>query len=247
MSRAIRTTTIFFAIFAWSVAALSQQEATSSSLSSGWAKVIELKGEVQVQLPTQSLVPASREMILPSGSSIQTKKGSVLLSLQDGSEVLVKGNSSVLLKSPTESDHRFFEVLVGKIRAAVKKRLQGAPSFRLGTPTAVITVRGTQFEVAVKKNLSTEVTVYEGLVEVAGVGYQGAPRLLGPGFFINVPPTGVPSHPRRMIQNDDSLQRGDGREDDRYNQQTRNRTTEDDRLPTSRTGTSSGEHEGPED
>lgn len=114
------------------------------SVNAGWAKVITLKGEVQVQLPAQILVPASREMILPAGSSILTKKGSALLQLSDGSEVLVKSNSSVLLKSPERNEHQYLELLLGKIRAAVRKRMQGAPSFRLGTPTAVITVRGTQ-------------------------------------------------------------------------------------------------------
>ncbi len=242
----IRISALFAVIAICGQLVLAQNQGSDSSpVSAGWAKVIELKGEVQVQLPSQSIVPASREMILPAGTSIQTKKGSALLSLQDGSEVLVKGNSSVLLKSPYESEHRYFEVLMGKIRAAVKKRLQGAPSFRLGTPTAVITVRGTQFEVAVGKNFTTEVTVYEGLVEVSGMNYQGPPLLLGPGFFVNVPRTGIPSQPRRTIQSDDRLQHGDGRDDDRLNQ-TRERSG-DDRSPSSRTASSGGEHETPDD
>ena len=138
-----------------------QDTQSSGSVSTGWAKLIEMKGEVQVQLPAQALFPASREMILPAGSSLQTKKGSALLQLSDGSEVLVKSNSSVLLKSPAENEHRYFELLLGKIRATIKKRVQGEPNFRLGTPTAVITVRGTQFKVEVNNKLVTSVVVYE--------------------------------------------------------------------------------------
>ncbi len=230
-----------FALLTMSAAA---QTEDPNSLSTGWAKVIELKGEVQVQLPAKTLVPASREMILPPGTAIQTKKGSTLLQLEDGSEVLVRKNSSVLIKSPSEDDHRFFEVLLGKIRAAVKKRLQGAPSFRLGTPTAVITVRGTQFEVSVAKNQLTEVTVYEGLVEVSGIGYSGPPMMLGPGYYIDVPATGVPTRPRRTLNTDDRLQSG-GRS---YSGQERDRgDNNDNREETTRTPSSSGEHETPDD
>lgn len=228
------------------IAFASAAYAQTNILSTNTARVLELKGDVQVQLPAQTLVPASREMMLPAGTSILTKKGSALLRLQDGSEVLVKGNSTVLLKSPDENDHRYLEVLLGKIRAAVKKRLEGSPSFRLGTPTAVITVRGTQFEVAVNKSMSTEVVVYEGLVEVAGIAYSGPPILLGPGYMINVPRTGAPSRPQRTVLGDDRLQRNGGRDDDRYGGQSTFGQS-DDRLPTSRPATASGgEHEGPD-
>ena len=54
----------------------------------------------------------------------------------------------------------------GKILAQVQKRFGNAPSFRMGTPTAVITVRGTRFEVEVNKKNKTVVDVYEGVVAV---------------------------------------------------------------------------------
>jgi ferric-dicitrate binding protein FerR (iron transport regulator) len=238
------------ALLAWSSVALAQSETnTPEPVSTGWAKVIEFKGDVAVQLPAQTLVAASREMILPAGTSVQTRKGSALLQLEDGSEVLVKSNSSVLLKSPAESDHHYFELLLGQIRAAVKKRIHGVPSFRLGTPTAVITVRGTQFEVTVKKNRATSVVVYEGTVEVSGMGYVGPSVLLGPGYMIDVPPTGIPSRPQRTLEMDDQYQRGTGRLDDSLRSRSRNEQGEDDRQRTSQPSveTSSGEHESPDD
>ncbi len=249
MTRRYQLCVSFFLIFASGCLAFSQDSAASpQSLSSGWAKVIELKGEVQVQLPARTLVPASREMILPAGSSLQTKKGSALLRLEDGSEVLVKSNSSVLLKSPAEDDHRYLELLIGKIRAAVKKRLQGAPSFRLGTPTAVITVRGTQFEVNVNKNMATNVVVYEGLVEVSGMGYRGPPVLLGPGYMLSVPRTGVPSRPQRTAETDGRFDRGNGNDDNGFGRQSGMQQPSDDRQRTSQpsTQTSGGEHESPD-
>ncbi len=164
---------------------------------SGAAKLLDTRGDVRVQLPQQSFVPASREMTLPPGSTITTQKGSALLLLSDGSQILIKSNSNVLLKSPDQGDRHYLEVLLGRIRAAVTKRLQGAQPFRLGTPSAVITVRGTRFEVSVNKHLVTQIEVYEGLVEVAGFG-QGPPVLLRPGYFTDVPQNRAPEQPRSM-------------------------------------------------
>jgi hypothetical protein len=244
MSRSTQIGVIVITVLTLVSAAFSQSESASpSAVSAGWAKVIEIKGEVQVQLPTQALVPASREMILPAGTSIQTRKGSAMLRLQDGSEVLVKGNSSVLLKSPEDNDHRYLEVLLGKIRAAVKKRLEGSPSFRLGTPTAVITVRGTKFDVTVDKKMLTEVVVYEGLVEVSGIGDSARPILLGPGFMITVPRSGIPGRLQRTIEGDD---RPDRSGDDRFGGQSRSGQS-DDRQQTQRTPSQpGGEHETPD-
>ena len=128
---------------------------------------------------------------------IDTKKGSLLLDLQDGSQVLVKPNSHVLLKSPNEGKGYWLELLIGKINAKVQKRLGNAPSFRMGTPTAVITVRGTRFGVDVDKKQRTHVEVYEGLVEVAGL-FHGAPVMLRPGFSTGVEQNRDPEQPHGM-------------------------------------------------
>ncbi len=238
-----RVLSLALIVFAFGYAAWAQAAAGADSVSTGWAKRIEMKGEVQVQLPEQMLVPASRAMILPAGSSLRTKKGSALLQLSDGSEVLVKSNSSVLLKSPETDDHSYLELLLGKIRAAVKKRLQGQPNFRLGPPTAVITVRGTQFEVDVNKKLATSVVVYEGLVEVVGVGYQGSPVFVNPGYMVDVPRTGIPSRPKRTIQYDDRFPRGDG-DPYRGRSESQRAGEEDQRNTKPSISTPTGEHNG---
>src|SRR5207302_272355 len=62
------------------------------------------------------------------------------------------------------------ELLIGKVVNKIEKRLGSTPSFRMGTPTAVITVRGTRFSVEVTKKQRTEVEVFEDLVEVEGIG-----------------------------------------------------------------------------
>jgi len=154
----------------------------------GSATVADLKGDLEVHSPTGEIVPAQRGAVLAAESKIDTTKGSLLLNLQDGSQVLVKSNSHVVLKAPNGGKGYWLELLLGKISAKVQKRLGNAPSFRMGTPTAVITVRGTRFSVDVDKKQRTSVEVFEGLVEVAGF-FHGAPVMVRPGFS-----TGVEEH-----------------------------------------------------
>lgn len=176
------------------LAGASGQTAEPTTLPVGSATVAELKGAVEIHSPQGDTVTAQRGTVLGSESKIDTAKGSLLLDLQDGSQVLVKPNSHVVLKAPTEGKGYWLELLLGKINAKVQKRLGNAPSFRMGTPTAVITVRGTRFAVDVDKKQKTRVEVYEGLVEVAGF-FHGAPVMVRPGYSTGVEHDRDPEQP----------------------------------------------------
>jgi hypothetical protein len=134
-------------------------------------------------------------MTLLPDSTIETAKGSAVLNLEDGSQVLIKSNSRVVLKSPEATNGFYLQQWLGKIIVKAQKRLGNTPSFRMGTPTAVISVRGTRFEVEVKNKSRTNVSVYEGLVEVRGV--SGQPVLLGPGFSTSVQENYPPEPPAK--------------------------------------------------
>ena len=155
------------------------QTPAPTTLPVGSATIADLKGEVQIHSPQGDSVTAQRGVALAAESKIDTTKGSVLLSLEDGSQVLVKSNSHVVLKAPNQGKGYWLELLLGKINAKVQKRLGNSQSFRMGTPTAVITVRGTRFAVEVDKKERTQVEVFEGLVEVAGF-FHGAPVMVRP-------------------------------------------------------------------
>ena len=164
----------------------------------GAATIAELKGDVVLHSPQGEVLATAPGTALAPESAIETAKGSVLLNLQDGSQVLVKSNSHIVLKNPTADKGYWLELLLGKINAAIQKRLGNAPSFRMGTPTAVITVRGTRFSVSVNKKQKTSVDVFEGLVEVSGIrfGEAGPPVLLRPGFSTGVDMNRDPEQPR---------------------------------------------------
>jgi ferric-dicitrate binding protein FerR (iron transport regulator) len=111
--------------------------------------------------------------------------------------VLVKAHSNVVLKAPNEGKGYSLELFIGDVLVKVRKRLGSSPSFRMGTPTAVITVRGTRFLVEVNKR-KTIVEVFEGLVEVAGIMERSPHVLIRPGFSTGVDRDRAPEQPREM-------------------------------------------------
>ena len=196
-----------------------------TDLAVGSAVVTEVKGEVAVTSAEGSPVTAQRGTTLPPESRITTAKGSVLLQLVDGSQVLVKAHSNVVLRAPNVGRGYFLELFIGEIMVKVQKRFGTAPSFRMGTPSAVITVRGTRFEVVVTKKQKTYVDVFEGMVEVAGL-LEGSPhRFIRPGFSTGVEQNRSPEEPREMNpgganerEGGDLQSPGRGNTDDQRNQ-----------------------------
>lgn len=167
-------------------------------LASGSAVIADLKGEVSARSAEGASIQPQKGIALPAGTSVETGKGSILLSLADGSQVLVKAHTRLQLKAPETSGGNFLQLLLGNIITRVQKRLGIEPPFRMGTPSAVITVRGTRFSVEVDKKSKTYVEVYEGLVEVRGLAAPNRPVMVRPGFTINVGEQGNPEVPKSM-------------------------------------------------
>jgi ferric-dicitrate binding protein FerR (iron transport regulator) len=195
-------------------------------LPTGSAVISAVKGEVVLHSPQGSVLTAQRGLTLEAESTIETAKGSALLDLQDGSQVLVKSHSNVVLKAPSQGKGYSLELLIGNILVKVQKRLGSTPSFRMGTPTAVITVRGTRFSVEVNKKSKTIVDVFEGLVEVAGLA-EGAPHvLIRPGFSTGVEQNRAPERPHEMSPREGNGAEG-GREGEGSHQPGADRGRED--------------------
>lgn len=211
------------------------QSPQTAALPAGSATISEIKGEVVLHGPQGESLSGTRGTVLSAESSIETAKGSVLLQLPDGSQVLIKPRSRVVLKNPDQAKGLSLELLIGKVVNKITKRLGNTPSFSMGTPTAVITVRGTRFEVEVNKKLRTSVVVYDGLVEVQGFATGGPPVFVRPGFITDVDRERPPSRPRQFMDFEDNPRHGGegmdrrdqgGRQGDRDN--TTNRSGSDD-------------------
>ena len=196
---AIRST-YFCLIFFWISAGMSsaQEQQTSpapTTAAIAGATIAEWKGDIRLSLPGQLPSNPLRGEQLPPGTILDTGSGRLLLRLSDGSEVIVRAHTRLQVQQPSLTDPSYFQLLLGRIRALINKRTGGAVPFELGTPSAVIAVRGTQFDVEVNPRNVTEVDVIDGLVEVYGRNANGGSVLLEPGFSTRVGMDSGPEQP----------------------------------------------------
>ena len=183
------------------VCAAQTQVSSSPSSPAPFAGAIirEWRGDVHVRLPGTSLARPQRGQVLPAGTMVETGNGRLLLVLRtDESEILIQPHTRLVVKEPSPGAWNTLDVTLGRIRAYVRKRTGGTPPFQMGTPSAVIAVRGTRFDVEVNARGVSEIDVFDGLVEVASPGIAGASVLVSPGFSTRVgigkpPETPVPT------------------------------------------------------
>src|ERR1043166_6889026 len=180
---------------ATAVAQESSQTATASAPYAG-ATISDFKGKVSIQLPAQAFAAPVRGEILPPDTTVSTDDGRLLLKLSDGSDVLVRPHTKLLLKQPEASGWKYFQLMLGRIRTQIQKRTGGSPDFQIGTPSAVISVRGTKFDVEVDRRGFTEVDVDEGVVELEAVTGRGQSVMITAGFSSRVGMEGGPEVPR---------------------------------------------------
>jgi hypothetical protein len=183
------------AVLSFAAVAAQAAQAQGTAAPYAGALVSEWTGKVKLQLPGMGLAPPGRGEKLPAGTLIDTHDGMMVLVLEDESEILLRPHTQLVLRDPGPGHWNYFELLLGRIRASIRKRTGDAPPFQLGTPSAVIAVRGTRFDVDVSRRNVTEVDVYEGLVEVDAVAIPGASVMVQPGFSTRVGPGLAPQPP----------------------------------------------------
>jgi hypothetical protein len=132
----------------------------------GPVEVIPASGTVLTYVDSEAtaLLP-----ILKIGDQVRTgPDAQMTLELSDGSYVVVSENTTFTVEEHWGSSVRnLMRVMLGKVRFHIQK-LGGVPNpYRVNTPTALIAVRGTDFDVIVEgADATTEVRTYEGLVRV---------------------------------------------------------------------------------
>jgi hypothetical protein len=140
------------------------------------------------------------------GDEIRTGPGStVTLELPDSSYMVVHENSTLVVQDFWSSSLRgIVNLMVGKIRFYINT-LGGRPNpYRVGTPTALIAVRGTIFDVFVDEAQFTEVWCLEGRVAVESAGLSDREVILDAGRKTLVRPGEYPLAPVNL---DDALAR----------------------------------------
>jgi hypothetical protein len=175
---------------------VSQQATPAVSAPYAGATISDFKGKVSIQLPAQAFTSPLRGEVLPPDTMVSTDEGRLLLKLSDGSDVLVRPYTKLLLKEPEANGWKYFQILLGRVRTQIQKRTGGSPAFQIGTPSAVISVRGTKFDVEVDRRGFTQVDVDEGVVELEAVTGRGESVMITAGFSSRVGMETGPEVPR---------------------------------------------------
>lgn len=132
-----------------------------------------------------------RGTMLSPGDEIDTRGGGeVVISLSDGSLVVVLPGSRVTIKDfrSASTARELLDILLGRVRVKIN-HYGGRPNpYRINSPTASIAVRGTEFAVTVAAPGDTRVFVYEGLVEVSSLSDPAQRMLVQPGRGVLVRP-----------------------------------------------------------
>jgi len=164
------------------------------------AKILSTSGSVQVTRPATNGTDMNRVKFrtgdeLFAGDVIKTGvDGRIVIGLKDNSQAIVSQNTTVEIKDANNSPRTIFNVLRGKTRIKIEK-LGGKPNpYRITTPTTVIAVRGTIFDVFVDGG-ETRVFVTEGEVSVVNILFPNQEIILTPGLFTRVKKDQPPQSP----------------------------------------------------
>jgi len=151
------------------------------------AKVLSLTGDV-------SVLRDSQPWSLNVGDQVQTQQviltgpdGYAKFQTSDGSTFEVYPSSNVIFRKNPGSLQDLLDLFVGRVKIHIQ-RLGGQPNpNRIMTPTAVISVRGTIFDVSINDDDETTiVSVDEGSVEVRHALKPGASKIVNAGESLHV-------------------------------------------------------------
>jgi ferric-dicitrate binding protein FerR (iron transport regulator) len=151
------------------------------------ARILALAGQVSVLRDDVPWALAVGDTITVQQVVITGPDGYAEFQVADGSHFEVFQNSRVIFRNNPGDWRDLLDVLIGKVKVQIEK-LGGLPNpNKVRTPTAVISVRGTVFDVNVEDDdATTLVLVEEGQVEVRHLLRGGEGKLLNQGEWIRV-------------------------------------------------------------
>src|ERR1700689_817117 len=151
------------------------------------AKVISMTGEVSILKDSQPWALnvgdlVEMQQVIPTGPD-----GYAKFQTSDGSTFEVYPSSNVIFRKNPGSLHDLLDLFVGRVKIHIQ-RWGGQPNpNRVMAPTAVISVRGTIFDVSINDDdETTVVSVEEGSVEVRHALKPGAPKIVNAGESLHV-------------------------------------------------------------
>jgi YD repeat-containing protein len=134
----------------------------------GAAKLVAMTGQISVLRDGQPWALNVNDFVYPMQVIVTGANGSGMFKVADGSTFEVFANSKVYFRANRGNWDDLLELILGKIKVQIE-HLGGVPNrSKIHTPTAVISVRGTTFDVEYDADGEyTTVTDEDGSVEVA--------------------------------------------------------------------------------
>lgn len=141
--------------------------AGSAFAQDGAAKVETMNGQVSVLRDDSPWALHVGDMVQPQQTIVTGSDGYALLRVADGSTFEVFPNARVVFRDSPGNWKDLLEVFLGRVKIQIQK-IGGQPNYnKVYTPTAVVSVRGTIFDVVVEdEDATTLVSVEEGQVGV---------------------------------------------------------------------------------
>jgi hypothetical protein len=153
----------------------------------GAAKVISLTGQVSVLHDSEPWALNVGDSVQPRQVIVTGPDGFAQFQVSDGSTFEVYPNSNVVFRKNPPNWRDLLDAMAGRVRIHIQK-WGGQPNpNRILTPTAVISVRGTTFDVSVNEDdESTVVTVEEGVVDVMHALKPGVKKTVNAGESLHI-------------------------------------------------------------
>jgi hypothetical protein len=152
------------------------------------AQVVQLDGQVSVLKDREPWALKAGDWVQRRQEIVTGANGYALFRVTDGSTFEVFPNSHVIFRNNAGDWKDLLDLFLGRVKIHIQK-FGGQPNpNRVTTPTAVISVRGTIFDVQIEDHDSTTlVLVEEGQVAVRhALIPSGPPKLLNEGEYVRV-------------------------------------------------------------
>ncbi|MBN1104683.1 MAG: FecR domain-containing protein [Deltaproteobacteria bacterium] len=166
-------------------------------------RIEQVRGMVTIVKSDGRQVGAQAGIALFSGDQVTAgEDAEVLFSVHEAEFRLGRDSQIViddLSAQDVEDGETVMALILGFLRSKVGRLLGSPGGFQLHTPTAVVGVRGTEFDTVVSMDAASAVVVDEGEVQIDWEGQQGA---LGQGQMLEVEMGGKEWLPKRAAPRD---------------------------------------------
>ncbi len=142
-------------------------------------KIYEYDGDGVVSRESTGDLEPYTNMILESGDNVKLNKGLMNLKLDDDKYVFVEENTEFTIEATgsEENGKTTINLKSGAITNDIQSKLNGESSYEINTPNVTISVRGTNYRVAIyedaKGAIYSRVSVFDGTVATKLVAKDG--------------------------------------------------------------------------